>query len=484
MTTKGGSGQTNRQMWKTEQKVKVYVERFHMIEPKDTIVLGISGGADSVCLLKILARWKEAWGISLRAVHVHHQLRGEEADADERFVRELCENEGIPCRVFHEDVQGMAQREKIGLEEAGRIARYRCFATVCEDVGGGKIALAHHQDDLAETMLHHLVRGTGMAGLCSLKPVSGNRIRPLLCLEKEEILAYLEAAGQPWRTDSSNLEDDYTRNRIRHHVLEELKTEVNPRAVRHMAQLSEELEETRAVLAQVAAEKRRQYVRKSEKGMLLVEELKKEPDLIGRQIVHDLLKEISGKQKDFTRIHVEAVQELWNRKVGARRDLPYGMQAIRTYDGIYLERKAEKCETRDSEKNAGIQINVQSEGTESFQIGELTLTVSRTARDFGEIPEKKYTKWFDYDRIKQTLVIRHRQPGDRICLFDGGGSKKLKDYLIDRKIPAQKRDQLWLLADGSDILWIIGDRISAAYKVTAESQRILQAEIKGGSTHE
>ncbi len=484
MTTKGGSGQTNRQMWKTEQKVKVYVERFHMIEPKDTIVLGISGGADSVCLLKILARWKEAWGISLRAVHVHHQLRGEEADADERFVRELCENEGIPCRVFHEDVQGMAQREKIGLEEAGRIARYRCFATVCEDVGGGKIALAHHQDDLAETMLHHLVRGTGMAGLCSLKPVSGNRIRPLLCLEKEEILVYLEAAGQPWRTDSSNLEDDYTRNRIRHHVLEELKTEVNPRAVRHMAQLSEELEETRAVLAQVAAEKRRQYVRKSEKGMLLAEELKKEPDLIGRQIVHDLLKEISGKQKDFTRIHVEAVQELWNRKVGARRDLPYGMQAIRTYDGIYLERKAEKCETRDSEKNAVIQINVHSEGTESFQIGELTLTVSRTARDFGEIPEKKYTKWFDYDRIKQTLVIRHRQPGDRICLFDGGGSKKLKDYLIDRKIPAQKRDQLWLLADGSDILWIIGDRISAAYKVTAESQRILQAEIKGGSTHE
>ena len=484
MTTKGGSGQTNKQMWKTEQKVKVYVERFHMIEPKDTIVLGISGGADSVCLLKILARWKEAWGISLRAVHVHHQLRGEEADADEGFVRELCENEGIPCRVFHEDVQGMAQREKIGLEEAGRIARYRCFATVCEDVGGGKIALAHHQDDLAETMLHHLVRGTGMAGLCSLKPVSGNRIRPLLCLEKEEILVYLEAAGQPWRTDSSNLEDDYTRNRIRHHVLEELKTEVNPRAVRHMAQLSEELEETRAVLAQVAAEKRRQYVRKSEKGMLLAEELKKEPDLIGRQIVHDLLKEISGKQKDFTRIHVEAVQELWNRKVGARRDLPYGMQAIRTYDGIYLERKAEKCETRDSEKNAGIQINVHSEGTESFQIGELTLTVSRTARDFGEIPEKKYTKWFDYDRIKQTLVIRHRQPGDRICLFDGGGSKKLKDYLIDRKIPAQKRDQLWLLADGSDILWIIGDRISAAYKVTAESQRILQAEIKGGSTHE
>lgn len=481
MTTKGGSGQTNRQMWKTEQKVKVYVERFHMIEPKDTIVLGISGGADSVCLLKILARWKEAWGISLRAVHVHHQLRGEEADADEKFVRELCENEGIPCRVFHEDVQGMAQREKIGLEEAGRIARYRCFATVCEDVGGGKIALAHHQDDLAETMLHHLVRGTGMAGLCSLKPVSGNRIRPLLCLEKEEILVYLEAAGQPWRTDSSNLEDDYTRNRIRHHVLEELKTEVNPRAVRHMAQLSEELEETRAVLAQVAAKKMRQYVRKSEKGILLAEELKKEPDLIGRQIVHDLLKEISGKQKDFTRIHVEAVQELWNRKVGARRDLPYEMQAIRTYDGIYLERKAEKCETRDSEKNAGIQINVQSEGTESFQIGELTLTVSRTARDFGEIPEKKYTKWFDYDKIKNSPCVRTRRQGDYLTVNSEGGKKKLNRIFIDEKIPAEMRDRLPVVAAGSEILWIPGGRMNEKYKITSTTGRVLELHYQGGA---
>ena len=123
-----------------------------MIEPGDTIVLGISGGADSVCLLKILSKWKESWGISLKAVHVHHQLRGKEAEDDEAFVRRLCEGEGIVCQVFHEDVQGIANREKTGLEEAGRLARYRCFTKVCEEAGGGKIALAHHQDDLAETM--------------------------------------------------------------------------------------------------------------------------------------------------------------------------------------------------------------------------------------------------------------------------------------------------------------------------------------------
>ena len=121
MSTKGRSGQTDKTMWKTEQKVKTYVEKFHMIEPGDTIVLGISGGADSVCLLKILSRWKESWGISLEAVHVHHQLRGKEADDDATFVRRLCEEEGISCQVFHEDVQGIANREKTGLGGGGRL---------------------------------------------------------------------------------------------------------------------------------------------------------------------------------------------------------------------------------------------------------------------------------------------------------------------------------------------------------------------------
>ena len=176
------------------------------------------------------------------------------------------------------------------------------------------------------------------------------------------------------------------------------------------------------------------------------------------------------------------MQQLWKQKVGARRDLPYEMQARRTYDGILLGQKKEK--TSNTGKNEAIPVTVQSLQSESFQAGDLILTVSLISRDFGKIQEKKYTKWFDYDRIEQKLVIRHRQPGDRICLFDGGGSKKLKDYLIDRKIPVEERDQLWLLADGSEILWIIGDRISAAYKVKEQSSRILQAEIKGGSTHE
>lgn len=152
----------------------------------------------------------------------------------------------------------------------------------------------------------------------------------------------MEEAGQSWRTDSSNLEDDYTRNRIRHHVLEELKTEVNPQAVRHMAQLSEELEEAREVLDRVAEKERKQYVKEDADGAILLEALKKEPDLISRQIIHTLLKEISGKQKNFTRIHIEAVQQLWKQKVGARRDLPYEMQASEPMMGFCWDRKKKK----------------------------------------------------------------------------------------------------------------------------------------------
>lgn len=474
------------------ERVKKYIRENQMLKAGDIVAAGVSGGADSIAMLHILKSIQEEFGFFLEAVHVHHGIRGDEADRDENLVKKICQEWKIPFQSYHYPVPELSRKWRLGEEETGRIVRKQAFAKEKQRIAFSEfpeenerrfcVALAHNRNDLAETMLHHLARGTGLRGLSGIHPCSDGIIRPVLCLERREIVYYLEENEISYITDSSNLSDGYTRNRIRHHVLEELKTEVNPQAVRHMAQLSEELEEAREVLARVAEKERKRYVKEDADGAILLEALKKEPDLISRQIIHTLLKEISGKQKNFTRIHIEAVQQLWKQKVGARRDLPYEMQARRTYDGILLGQKKEK--TSNTGKNEAIPVTVQSSQSESFQAGDLILTVSLISRDFGKIQEKKYTKWFDYDRIEQKLVIRHRQPGDRICLFDGGGSKKLKDYLIDRKIPVEERDQLWLLADGSEILWIIGDRISAAYKVKEQSSRILQAEIKGGSTHE
>lgn len=474
------------------ERVKKYIRENQMLKAGDIVAAGVSGGADSIAMLHILKSIQEEFGFFLEAVHVHHGIRGDEADRDENLVKKICQEWKIPFQSYHYPVPELSRKWRLGEEETGRIVRKQAFAKEKQRIAFSEfpeenerrfcVALAHNRNDLAETMLHHLARGTGLRGLSGIHPCSDGIIRPVLCLERREIVYYLEENEISYITDSSNLSDGYTRNRIRHHVLEELKTEVNPQAVRHMAQLSEELEEAREVLARVAEKERKRYVKEDADGAILLETLKKEPDLISRQIIHTLLKEISGKQKNFTRIHIEAVQQLWKQKVGAKKDLPYEMQARRTYDGILLGQKKEKIS--NTGKNEAIPVTVQSSQSESFQAGDLILTVSLISRDFGKIQEKKYTKWFDYDRIEQKLVIRHRQPGDRICLFDGGGSKKLKDYLIDRKIPVEERDQLWLLADGSEILWIIGDRISAAYKVKEQSSRILQAEIKGGSTHE
>ena len=484
MTTKGRSGQTDKTMWKTEQKVKTYVEKFHMIEPGDTIVLGISGGADSVCLLKILSKWKESWGISLKAVHVHHQLRGKEADDDEAFVRRLCEGEGIVCQVFHEDVQGIANREKTGLEEAGRLARYRCFTKVCEEAGGGKIALAHHQDDLAETMLHHLVRGTGIAGLCSLKPVSGNRIRPLLCLGKEEILAYLEEAGQSWRTDSSNLEDDYTRNRIRHHVLPAMEKEINGKTVEHMAETARILREADGYLRRKGAELLEQCRQKT--GYLLDGAFFEKPDIVREYAVMEAFERLSGKRKDFTSLHVRQVFSLPKKETGRYIKLPGNIQAVRSYGGVRLEKTVSgpgttegvSAEKKGSGNPAEMFFEIPLSGILECPFGIFETKIFHYKNQ--KIEEKKYTKWMDYDKIKGSPCVRTRKQGDYLVVNSAGGRKKLNRIFIDEKIPAGLRDQIPVVAAGSEILWIPGGRMNEQYKITSTTGRVLELHYQGG----
>lgn len=334
------------------ERVKKYIRENQMLKAGDIVAAGVSGGADSIAMLHILKSIQEEFGFFLEAVHVHHGIRGDEADRDENLVKKICQEWKIPFQSYHYPVPELSRKWRLGEEETGRIVRKQAFAKEKQRIAFSEfpeenerrfcVALAHNRNDLAETMLHHLARGTGLRGLSGIHPCSDGIIRPVLCLERREIVYYLEENEISYITDSSNLSDGYTRNRIRHHVLEELKTEVNPQAVRHMAQLSEELEEAREVLARVAEKERKQYVKEDADGAILLEALKKEPDLISRQIIHTLLKEISGKQKNFTRIHIEAVQQLWKQKVGARRDLPYEMQARRTYDGILLGQKKKK----------------------------------------------------------------------------------------------------------------------------------------------
>jgi tRNA(Ile)-lysidine synthase len=476
-----GREECRLQMCKTEQKVLKYVEKHHMIQPQDKLVAGISGGADSVCLFYMLKEMKARFGVHFIAVHVNHNLRGAEAARDEKFVRNLCERENVPYYAVHANVKETAAREGMTLEEAGRKVRYQAFEQILQKEGADKIVLAHHQDDLAETMIHHLARGTGISGLCSLKPVSGNRIRPLLCLERREIEIYLTKRGSEWKEDSTNGDDHFTRNKIRHNVIHYLSREINPGTAAHMAQTAEELDEIQELIQGIADEKREKLTSIQEGAVLILEEMRKEQKYLQRRIFLDVLADTAGSRKDFTRAHAEAVEGLWEKPTGKKISLPYRICAVRTYEGICIEKK--------TDEGKGQTAPAVSECCELIipgetKVGEINIKCEIIPHNFTGIEEKKYTKWLDYDKMKRSLELRHRKSGDRISVHPSGGSKKLKDYLIDRKIPQKARDELYLLADGRDILWVIGDRISERYKVTDTTRQVLYIEIRGGNIHE
>jgi tRNA(Ile)-lysidine synthase len=215
------------------ERVRAYIAQNHLIEPEDHIIIGISGGADSVCLLFILLELQKTLPFTMEAVHVNHLLR-EDAAEDALFVGELCRKQGVKLRFFSVKVADLAKERGLSIEEAGRECRYECFQEAASAHRKTKIAVAHHQNDCAETVLFNLFRGSGLKGLAGIRPVRDNIIRPLLCCERREIEEYLASRGLSYRSDPSNEEGVFTRNRIRHQLLP-LAQEINTAAIKHIA---------------------------------------------------------------------------------------------------------------------------------------------------------------------------------------------------------------------------------------------------------
>lgn len=515
-----------------QKKIQIFIEQYHMIEHGDHVVAGVSGGADSVCLLLVLERLRKSMGFSLSAVHVEHGIRGAESLQDAEFVRELCERLQVPLRTFPVDAPGRAKERRQSLEEAARELRYECFYEACRELGASCLAVAHHGDDCAETMLFHLSRGTGIRGLCGIVPVrhvaeqSIDLLRPLLCLTRTEIEEFLQKEQQEFRTDSTNADQNMSRNRIRSQVLPQLR-QINPAAVPHMVRTAGYMEEVCDYIDDTAWSLGKQYIRyfpeeqKPQEIRIARAGFTEMPKILQENLLHRLLGELAGSRKDLTAVNVEKVRELFEFQVGRQIDLPYRMIAEAGYEDICLYRKPETrktcginedvdaqitCETCGTNEDVTAQMvraDMQGNGkkTDSENIfqkkrTELPLDVSGQVQEFfgmqisarvflfdgnfQKIPKKTYTKWFDYDKIKGTVQIRTRRPGDFLQVRAEGGHKKLKDYLIDSKIPQKERDALVLLADASHILWIVGRRISEAYKVTQETKRILEICVNGG----
>ncbi len=454
-----------------------------MTAPGDAVIVALSGGADSVCLLTVLKQLATPEFL-LRAVHVHHGIRGAEADRDEAFAQKLCESLSIPLCVAYCHVPAYAAEHGLSEEEAGRILRYQVLEKEAgkweQELPAGsrvKIALAHHRDDNAETILHHLLRGSGLTGLAGIRPVQGRRIRPLLCVGREEIRAYLEAGHISWCEDSTNQSPDYTRNRIRSQVLPLLKTAVNEQAEEHILQAGQIIGQADAYLRQQAEEIWQEAVcgREEDLAAIPLTAFARQPEILKTYLIRHMLDQLHPGWKDIGSRHFTAIAELAGKPVGSRLDLPGGLMARTGYETLEIVRKTEREVSVKTESGADGEIHGRQ------TVPELHMTVFSRQKD-QEIPKNQYTKWFDYDKIKGTLSVRTRRTGDYLIL-PSGGSKTIARYMIDEKIPKEKREQILLLAEGSHVLWVVGFRISEYYKIEEHTENILQVTCDGGKDY-
>lgn len=442
------------------KKVLNFVKKNRIFEYGDRVILGVSGGADSVCMLHLLYSLQEELGITLYVVHVNHGIRKEEAERDAEFVRRISERLGLPYQVFHLNVPGIAREKKMSEEEAGRQARYEIFENVAMEMNANKIAVAHNLNDNSETVLFNLFRGSKLKGLTGIPVRRGKIVRPILCLSRTEIEKYLNDHNLEYCIDSTNQKTDYSRNKLRLEILPYIKDNINSKAEYNIVNAAESLREVYDYIEYQTDIAYKEFVVEE----MLLNSAKELSPVILKEVIRKWILHKTGKLKDITGTHIDMVVQLLNNTVSKKIELPYSLTIKKGYGGIEFEKDSAPVKKIEKVLIENGKIYLPEGVPISIEIEEI---------DKENIPDLLYTKWIDYDKINK-LTLRNRQPGDYIMVNDKGGKKKLKDYFIDMKIPREERDGILLLADGSHVVWIVGYRISEFFKVTDKTEHIIK----------
>ena len=457
-------------------KIKAVIKDNELIKEGERVVVGVSGGADSVCLLLVL---KEIMPLEcITAVHINHGIRGDEAARDEDFVLQLCKRQGIRLEIRRLDVPLFARENKISEEEAGRVLRYRVFEEIRLLYKADKIAVAHNLNDVAETFLMNLSRGSGITGLTGIKLRSGVLIRPLIKTSRTEIEEIVTYLGEGFITDSTNNSLIYTRNRIRKRVIPELE-EVNERAVSHINDACERLEKIEGYIIKEAANAYKSYVTKG-KDIFIGNEILTLDEVIIEEVLHKALSEAAGRARDIGSVHISYLLELFSKQVGREIDLPYQVRAFREYKGIRLEGSANKSESGESiQVLPELLLHTEDvEGISTVASEEDNIRLTFEDGSVKNLSQNSCIRWFDYDKIAENVMVRFKEEGDFLVISPEGDKKKLKKYFVDSKIPSDKRGGIPLVASGNDVLWIIGYRTGEGARITKSTKKLLKMEIK------
>ncbi len=468
------------------------INTHRLMKTGDAIMIGVSGGPDSVALVKILHTMNAAKGLRLRFVvaHLNHKLRGKDAEEDAQFVRDFAAGLSLPCKVKEVDVQKIADQTKCSIEEAARTERYRFFEEVAREQGATLIALGHTADDNAETVLHRIIRGSGAVGLGGIpikRPLTPDSpiqiIRPLLFTWRKEIIQYLQDEQLGYRTDASNQETTYLRNKIRLDLIPLLEGQYNPNIKKTLNQLSRIFSENNEYLSSEAkkALKNATIQNDGERHVIDARFLGKQPKIIQHRVIQEVLNNLHIPLKEITYEHYTTMLD-GITKAGRMRRFQLPVKLRVWYECHRLHFSKEFPPKPDLPLLAEIPVRIP--GTTSVgPLGWLSaeiLEIRDISPDVFKKTKTKYEEILDLECITHPLSIRGRKHGDVISPLGVNGHKKLKELFIDKKIPVEERNAIPMVVMNDRPVWVIGVCIDNGVKVTAETKKILKLTFRGG----
>ncbi len=451
-----------------------YNSIYQLFEKRDTILIGVSGGADSVVLLDIFNRISEQWELKIIAAHLNHQLRGPDADKDAEFVQELLKNKSIPLVLEKYDVKAWCRENNVSVETGARQVRYNFYKKTAEQHCCRRVATGHHLDDQAETILYRLMRGAGTLGLSGIRQKRGIYIRPLLFADRRSIIKYADENNISFRNDATNQDISYRRNRIRHNLIPEIQTHFNPNISQTLSNLGTIMAETEEYLnhqANIALNDCSRF-QDENKIILDIKEFLLYFRALQKHIIRNAIKKVGTRTYNPDYITLGKILQLC-RKQKSGRSLPI-------YDDISIKISRDELVIQKTEKQ--VKEIVVDEIPANIELWDnQILEINRNLKSLDQIIKASTSTkiWIDEERISTPLKIRTARHGDRFYPLNMKGSKKLSDFFIDEKIPNYKRDRIPVLECGNKIVWICGYRLDDRFKITLNTTKSLKLEIKG-----
>ena len=472
-----------------EEKVLETIKKFDMLSFDDKILVGVSGGPDSVTLLKILLSFQQRYNLSIYIAHLNHMLRGKESDEDANFVKNLAQELDLPCEVKSCNLTEIARKKQLTLEEAARGYRYMFYLKTAQKFGANKIALGHNADDQVETVLMRFLRGSGLEGLMGIPPVRDEIIRPLIECTREEIEEYCQEHKIEYRIDSTNKETIYFRNKIRLELLPLLSHEYNKNIKDIILHLQSIISEVSAYLQQKTELLFREITKVEGQERIIVDLKKFNPlhPALKRRIIRKSIEVVKGNLYSISFTHNDEILKLTEYQSGEKEIyLPDNLKVKKSYDQLIIYKK-KIFKNHPGKTSAPWEYNLSVPG--QTEIKPLGMEVELKILNSAEVKTSQYSnrkksdsefvEFIDYNEVKYPLKLRNRRIGDMFYPLKMTGVKKVKEFFIDNKVPKGHRDLIPILVDSEGkIVWIVGMRLDDRVKITFDTTKMLYIKIK------